>query len=178
MLLAFALLHFVLQGWNFLLLQAFLDQSITNEVHPEYSLEGLMLKLKLQYFGHLMQEPTHWKGPWCSKDWRQEKKGTIEDEMVGWHNWLNGHEFKQTVGDSEGQGTLAGCSPCGHKESDTTEQLKNNNKRSVPPDSLEYRVPHCHPELPQGVLKVNSCSCTGFNLCRSMWQIPLASANL
>jgi len=53
-LLAFALLHFVLQGQNFLLLQAFLDQSITKEVHPEYSLEALMLKLKLQYFGHLM----------------------------------------------------------------------------------------------------------------------------
>ena len=45
----------------------------------------------------------------------------VEDEMVGWHHWLNGHEFEQTLGDSEGQGGLACCSPWGHKESDTTE---------------------------------------------------------
>ena len=116
------------------------------------------------------------KDPDAGKDWRQEEKGMTEDEMVGWHNWCNGHEFEQTMGDSEGQGSLVGCSPWSHKESDTTEQLNNSNKRPVPPDSLEHRVPHSHPELPQGVLKVNSC--TGFSLCRSRWQIPLASANL
>ena len=55
MLLAFALLHFVLQGQTCLLLQVFLDQSIIKEINSEYSLEGLMLKLKLQYFGHLMR---------------------------------------------------------------------------------------------------------------------------
>ena len=44
-----------------------------------------------------------------------------EDEMVGWHHWLNGHEFEQTLGDSEGQGILACCSPCSHQESGTTE---------------------------------------------------------
>ena len=49
-----------------------------------------------------------------------------ENEMVGWHHWLNGHEFEQTLGDSEGQGNLACCSPWGHKESDRTEQLHNN----------------------------------------------------
>ena len=48
-----------------------------------------------------------------------------EDEMVGWHHRLNGHEFEQTQGDSEGQGSLACCSPCGHKESDKIKQLKN-----------------------------------------------------
>ena len=48
-----------------------------------------------------------------------------EDEMVGWHHHLNGHEFEQTLGPSEGQGSLAGCSPWGHRESDTTEQLNN-----------------------------------------------------
>ena len=52
-----------------------------------------------------------------------------EDEMVGWHHPLNEHEFEQVPGDGEGQGTLVGCSPRGCKESDTTEQLKKNNKR-------------------------------------------------
>ena len=50
-----------------------------------------------------------------------------EDEMVGWYHRLNGHEFEQTLGDGEGQGSLAGCSPWGHKELDMTERLKNNN---------------------------------------------------
>ena len=66
------------------------------------------------------QGPTHWKRPWCWEDWRQEEKWATEDEMVEWHHWLNGHEFEQTLGDSEGQGSLACCSPWDHKESDTT----------------------------------------------------------
>ena len=63
------------------------------------------------------------KDPDAGKDWGQEK-GTTEDEMVGWRHWLNGHEFKQTPGDSEGQGSLVCCSPWGRKELDTiaTEQ--------------------------------------------------------
>ena len=66
------------------------NQSILKEISPEYSLEGLMLKLKLQYFGHLM-----WiKDPDAGKYWRQEEKGMTEDEMVGWHHWLYGHEFE------------------------------------------------------------------------------------
>ena len=60
------------------------------------------------------------------KNWRKEK-GTIEDEMVGWYHQLNGHEFEQTPGDSEGQGSLACCNSWGQKESDTTWRLKNNN---------------------------------------------------
>ena len=54
-----------------------------------------------------------------------------EDEMVGWHHQLNGHEFEQTLGDGEGQGSLACCSPWGRKESGTTEQLNNNNMQST-----------------------------------------------
>ena len=49
----------------------------------------------------------------AGKDWRQEEKEAIEDEMVGWHHQLNGHEFEQALGDSEGQGSLACCSPWG-----------------------------------------------------------------
>ena len=68
------------------------------------------------------------KDPDSGKDWRWEEKGTTEDKMVEWHHWLNGHEFEQTPGDSEGQGSLVCCSPWGYKESDMTEWLNNNSK--------------------------------------------------
>ena len=84
--------------------------------------------LKLQYFGHLMRRHDSLeKNPDAGKDWRQEEKVMTEDEMVGRHHWLNGHEFEQAPGDGEGQGSLAYCSPWGHKESDTTEWLNNNS---------------------------------------------------
>ena len=57
------------------------------------------------------------------RDWGQEEKGTPEDEMAGWHHRFNGHEFESTPGVGDGQGGLARCAPCGHKELDTTEQL-------------------------------------------------------
>ena len=60
-----------------------------------------------------------WKDPDAGKDWRQEKGMTV-DEIVGWHHQLNGHEFEQTLGDDEGQGSLVCCSPWVHKESDMT----------------------------------------------------------
>ena len=98
-----------------------LNQSILKEIFPEYSLEGLMLKLKLQYFCHLMQRANSLeKDLDAGKDWGQKEKREAEDEMVGWHHQLNGHEFEQTPRDSEGQGSLACCSPRGHKESDMT----------------------------------------------------------
>ena len=72
------------------------------------------------------------KDPDAGKDWGQEEKGAIEDEIVGWHHRFSGHKFEQTLGDSEGQGSLACCNPMVHKESDMTEQLNwnelNNNK--------------------------------------------------
>ena len=66
------------------------------------------------------------KDPDAGKDWRQ-KKGTTKDEMVGWHHWLNGHEFEQAPGVGDGQGGLACCNPQGHKESFMTELLNDNN---------------------------------------------------
>ena len=66
------------------------------------------------------------KDPDAGRDWRQEEMGTTEDQMVGWHHWLNGCEFSKTPGDGEGQGSLECCSPWGCRESDTTERLKNN----------------------------------------------------
>ena len=64
-----------------------------------------------------------WIDPDAGKDRGQEEKGTTEDEMVGWHHWLNGHEFECTLGVGDGQGGLMCCSPWGHKELDTTERL-------------------------------------------------------
>ena len=98
------------------------NQSILQEISSEYSLKGLMLKLKLQYFDHLMPrtfslEPDAWK------DWRQEEKVTTEDKMVGVHHQLSGHEFKRVLGVDDGQGSLSCCSPWGRKELDRTEQL-------------------------------------------------------
>ena len=65
-----------------------------------------------------------WKNPDAGKDERREEKGTTQDEMVGWHHQLNGHEFEQTLGVGDGQRSLACCSPWGCKVSDKTEQLK------------------------------------------------------
>ena len=58
----------------------------------------------------------------AEKDWRQEENGTTEDEMVGWHHWLDGHEFEQALRIGDGQGSLVCCSPWGRKESNMTEQ--------------------------------------------------------
>ena len=63
------------------------------------------------------------KDPDAGKNWRQEEKGSTEDEMVGWHHWLNGHEFGQVLGVGDEQGSLVCCSPWGRKDSDMTVQL-------------------------------------------------------
>ena len=112
------------------------NQSILKEISPEYSLEGLMLKLKLQY----LDSVKNWvigKDPDAGKDWRrQEEKGTTEDEMVGWHHWLDGLEFEQALGVSDGQGRLACCNSWCCKESDATEWLNWNDI---------YVHERCHP---------------------------------
>ena len=84
------------------------SQTILKEISPEYSLEGLLLKLKLQYLGHLMRRAHSF----------------AQSLMLGWHHRHDGHEFEQALGVGDGQGRLACCSPCGCKESDMTEQLK------------------------------------------------------
>ena len=82
-----------------------------------------MLKLKLQFFGHLMQSWLIGKDPDAGKDWGQEEKGTTEDEMAGWYHQLDELEFAWTPGFGDGQGGLACCESWGHKESDMTERL-------------------------------------------------------
>ena len=98
------------------------NQSIRKEISLEYLLEGLMLKL--QYRGQLMQRTGSLeKTLMLGKIESRRRRGMTEDEMVGWCHGLDGHEFEQALGVGDGQGTLACCSPWGHKESDTTEQL-------------------------------------------------------
>ena len=97
------------------------NQSIPKEMNPEYTLEALMLKMKLQYFGYLMQRANSLeKTVMLGKIEGRRKSGATEDEMVGWHHGLNEHGLEQAPGDGEGQGKLACCSPWSHKESDTT----------------------------------------------------------
>ena len=104
-------------SWESLGQQADQTSQSQRKSATEYSLEGLVLELTLwpsdaknQFIG---------KDPVAGKDWGQEEKEVAEDEMVGWGHWLNEHEFEQTQGDSEGQGSLACYSPSGHKELDT-----------------------------------------------------------
>ena len=99
------------------------NQSILNEIGPGCSLEGLMMKLKLQYFGYLMQRADSFETTLMVGEWRQELKGTTEDKMVGWHHQLNGHEFGWTLDVDDGQGGMVCCGSWGLKELDTTEWL-------------------------------------------------------
>ena len=99
-------------------------QSILKEISPEYSLEGLMLKLKLQYtWPPDAKRRLIRKDPDAGKDWRKEEKGMTEDKMVVWHHQLKGHESEQALGADDGQGSREYCSPRGHKESGMTERL-------------------------------------------------------
>ena len=70
------------------------NQSILKKISPGCSLEGLMLKLKLQYFGHLLRRVDSLEDSDAGRDWEQEEKGTTEDEMAGWHHQLDGCEFE------------------------------------------------------------------------------------
>ena len=98
-------------------------------INPEYSLKGLMLKLNIQYFGHLM----HWANSlkrtlMLGKIEVRRKRGQqrMRWSTVGWHRWLYGHEFEQTPGVGEGQVSLVCCGRWGYKESDMTDWLNNN----------------------------------------------------
>ena len=100
-------------------------QSILKEISLEYSLKGLILKVKLQFIGHLMRRADS-----LGKilmlgqiEGRRRRGQTTEDEMVGWHHRLNGHEFVEVPSVGDGQGSLACCSPGFCKETDTTERL-------------------------------------------------------
>ena len=97
------------------------SQSILKEINPEYPWEGLMLKLKLQHLGQLMQRANSLENtPKLRKT--EVRRRRDENEMVGWYHRLNGREFEQTPEVGEGQGNLV-AAVCGVTESDTTERL-------------------------------------------------------
>ena len=99
-------------------------QSILKEISPGCSLKGLVLKLKLQHFGHLM-----WRTDSLEKTLMlgktESRRRWWQDEMVGWHHQLHGHEFEQSPGADDRQGSLAYCSSWGHKKLDLTELLNS-----------------------------------------------------
>ena len=108
------------------------NQSILKEINPEYSSEW-MHSVYAETEVPILWPPDakSWhirKGPDAEKDWRQEEKGMTEDKMVGWHHWLNEHEFEQALGVGDEQGSLGCCSLWGLKESDVTERLNNSQK--------------------------------------------------
>ena len=97
------------------------NQSILKEIGPGCSLEGIMLKLKLQYFGHLMRRVDSLEKTLMLGGIGGRKRTRMR--MAGWHHWLNGREFEWIPGVGDGQGGLACCNSWGRKESDTTERL-------------------------------------------------------
>ena len=100
------------------------NQSLLKEISPGCSLEGMMLKLKLQYFGHLMRRVDSLENTlMLGGIWKQEEKGTTEDEMAGWHHRLDEWEFEWTPGVGDGEGGLACWDSWGCEESDMTECL-------------------------------------------------------
>ena len=99
------------------------NQSILKEISPGCSLEGLMLKLKLQYFGHLTQSVDSLENTLMLGGTGGRRRRGWENEMTGWHHQLDGCEFEWTPGIGDGQGGLVCCNSWGRKESDTTERL-------------------------------------------------------
>ena len=99
------------------------NKSTLKEINPEYSLEGLILKLKFQYFGHLMWRADSLEKTLMLGKIECRRRRGWQDETVGWHHQLSGHEFEQTLGAGDRQGDLACYSPWDRKELDMTEQL-------------------------------------------------------
>ena len=118
----------------------------------------------------------------AEKDWRQEEKRPTEDEMVGWHHWLNGHEFEQALGDGEGQRILACCRPWGCKESDMTEWLNNKDLwsrsagkhtwcdchyRKSPQGGSTFACPPLVPQTTRALGKVSSWAVNWSGTCQN-----------
>ena len=99
------------------------NQSILKETSPEYSLEVLMLKLKLQYFGHLIQRANSFEKTLMLGNIEGGRRRGRQDEMVGWHHWLKEYELEPASGVGDGQGSLACYRSWGHKEPDMIERL-------------------------------------------------------
>ena len=107
------------------------NHSILKETQSEYSWKRRAEAEASMFWPPDAKSQVIRKDPDTRKYWGQEEKGASQDEMVGWHHQLNGHEFEQTQGDGEGQGCLACCHPWACKESDMTEWLNNNKSQKI-----------------------------------------------
>ena len=131
------------------------NQSIQKESSPRISLEGMMLKRKLQYFGHLMQSVDSLeKTLMLGRIGGRRRRG--RDEMTGWHHGLDERESEWTLGDGDGQGGLACCDSCGRKESDTTEWLNWTEVKEWTCQFKWYVCIYCFKEFPYSF----PCGCT------------------
>ena len=115
------------------------NQSILKKINPEYSLEGLMLKLKLQYFGNLIWRTNSMEKTLRVRKIESKRRRGQEDEIVGWHHWLTRLEFEKTLGDSEGQGSLACCSPWGCR---VEHDLANEQQQPTRLPSSQLQMPN------------------------------------
>ena len=119
-------------------LESPLDCKVIQPVHPKGNQSWIIIgRTDAEVETAILWSPDgkNWligKDPDAGKDWGHEEKRTTEDEMVGWHHQLDGHEFEQALGVGDGQGGLAWCSPWGHKELDTTEQLNWTEQSKEP----------------------------------------------
>ena len=118
-----------------------INQSVLKEINPEYSVEGLMRKLKLQYFGHLMWRAESRERLWCRKNWGQEEEEMTEDETVGWHHQHSGHEFEQAPGVGDRQGSRTCCSQWVAKSQ--TQLREWTNKQSSACEKQNSWTPTC-----------------------------------
>ena len=116
------------------------NQSILKDISPEYSLEELMVKLKLQYFGHLVRRTDSFEKTLMLGKIESRRRRGRQDEMVGWHHWLNGHGFGWTPGVGDGQWGLACCRSWDRKESDTTDWLNWTELRTIAGEAASLRA--------------------------------------
>ena len=142
-----------------------INQSIWKEISLGCSLEGLMLRLKFQSFGHLMWRWLICKDPDAGKDWGQEEKGMAEDEMVGWHHQLIGHGFGWTPEVGDGQGGLACCDSWGQTWLSNWTELNNTRAISVQLSLSSHKNEH-HPKKFNEEWNAGN----GFKTCYEGWD--------
>ena len=139
------------------------NQSILKEINTDIHWKNWRWSWSSSTLTTGCKEPAHRKDPDAGKDWRWEEKGKTENEMVGWHHQLRGHEFEQTLGVGDRQGSLVCCSPWGRKESDMTERLNNISN----PKRWCFKVLH---SICQQIWKTQQCPQVGKGLFSFQFQ--------
>ena len=132
-------------------------QYILKDISPECSLEDSCWGWTSNTLAHDAKNWLLQKDSDARKDWRQEEKGTTEDEMIGWHHQIDQHEFEQALGTGDGQESLACCSPWGCKESDTIEGLNSTDYVEQYGDSLKNQKSSYH-DSKKTVIQKNICT--------------------